>query len=92
MDCFKIWQVLLLEYLECNSYQTQLSGVVGFSLVFYFHPKTSFCDLVIVMRDALATRRKLLNWGYKSEVKCVFCQYGIEDRDHFLFFFVGSVV
>jgi len=42
------------------------------------------------MRDVLATGRKLLTWGYKGEVKCVFCRYGIEDGS--FFFFVGSVV
>jgi hypothetical protein len=38
------------------------------------------------MRDVLATGRKLLTWGYKGEVKCVFCRYGIEDGS---FFFCG---
>jgi len=55
----------------------------------------------LVIKDTLATGRKLLNRGYKGEVKCVFCRYGIKYNDHFFFFFffffffcvcVGSVV
>jgi len=41
----------------------------------------------LVIKDALATGRKLLNRGYKGEVKCVFCRYGIKYNDHFFFFF-----
>jgi hypothetical protein len=34
------------------------------------------------MMDALPTGRKHLNLGYKGEVQCIFCRYGIEDGDH----------
>jgi hypothetical protein len=36
----------------------------------------------------LTTSDKLLQGGYKGEVKCVFFRSGIEDRDH-LFFLCG---
>lgn len=37
------------------------------------------------MREALSTGDKLLWWGYKGDVQCAFCRYGIEDRDHLFF-------
>jgi len=42
----------------------------------------------LAMRDALSTGRKLLGWGFQGDVKCIFCRFGIEDRDH-LFFSCG---
>jgi len=42
----------------------------------------------LAMRDALSTGRKLLCWGFLGDVKCTFCRFGIEDRDH-LFFSCG---
>jgi len=37
-------------------------------------PKQAFVAW-LVMKDAWLIGRKLLNWVYKGEVKCVFCRY-----------------
>jgi hypothetical protein len=37
------------------------------------------------MMDALSTGRKLLRWGFQSDVKCIFCKHIIEDKDHLFF-------
>jgi hypothetical protein len=56
----------------------------------WFHfsiPKQAFIAW-LAMRDALSTGRKLLCWGFLGDVKCIFCRFGVEDRDH-LFFSCG---
>jgi hypothetical protein len=53
----------------------------------FFIPKQAFVAW-LAMRDALSTRRKLLCWGFLGDVKCIFCKFGVEDRDH-LFFSCG---
>jgi hypothetical protein len=35
----------------------------------------------LAMRDALLTSRKLLCWGLQGDVKCIFCRFGIDDRN-----------
>jgi hypothetical protein len=50
-------------------------------------PKQAFVTW-LAMRDALSTSKKLLGWGFQGDVKCIFCIFGIEDRDH-LFFSCG---
>jgi hypothetical protein len=41
---------------------------------------------------ALLTGDKMLSWGYQGETKCMFCRYGVEDRDHLFFFFFFAAV
>ena len=35
-----------------------------------------------ILQDRLPTKARLIQWGIISDALCVFCQHGIEDRDH----------
>jgi hypothetical protein len=39
----------------------------------------------LAMRDCLTTADRLVKWGYKGELICVFCRNGIESKEHLFF-------
>jgi hypothetical protein len=41
--------------------------------------------LWLAIKDCLSTKDKMLKWGAKGEVKCLFCRSCIECRDHLFF-------
>lgn len=47
-------------------------------------PKHAFV-LWLAVRNYLSTGDRMLKWGYKGEVKCLFCKNIIECRDHLFF-------
>ena len=39
----------------------------------------------VTLQDRLTTQDKLLKWGLKNSISCVFCRASVEDRNHLFF-------
>jgi hypothetical protein len=50
----------------------------------YAIPKHAFI-VWLAVQDRLITGAQMVKWGYKGEVKCLFCHNQIESREHLFF-------
>ena len=50
----------------------------------YAIPKHAF-GVWLAVQDRLITRARMIRWGYKGEVKCLFCHNQMESREHLFF-------
>jgi hypothetical protein len=69
------------EVLRVKREQVEWWKLVWFPLAI---PKQAFI-LWLVMKERLVTRDKLLSWGYKGDVNCLFCSNQLESCAHLFF-------